>query len=120
MSHEEFTTMAQVSAELNAIRQTLEAQNQQYAARRLEDDRRELVATSDRKELLDRVNAHGTRTTALEANWAAFFGEQGAFRMVVKQGVDQAKDIKNLSKAQWMGVGLVVGINAVLILLLRH
>jgi hypothetical protein len=101
VAHEEFKTMGQVSSELLSIRQTLEARDTLDAERRKLDDARNTAATTDRKELLDRVNKHGLRVTTLETNWANFFGENGAFTYV-KRKID-ATDKQN----RWI-IGLVL------------
>lgn len=77
--------MAEVSAELLSIRQTLEAQDRIDAERRKVDDAREEAASKAREALLERVDKHGIRTTTLETMWAAFFGPNGAFALVLKQ-----------------------------------
>src|ERR1700722_6192149 len=117
MTHEEFTTMPQVSTALNSILQTLEARDTLDAERRKTDDAREIHAVADRKELLDRVDAHGIRTTRLESRWEAFFGPEGAFQSVLNRGISQGKKIDKLS---WLvGIGGGVGATLAFILLLR-
>lgn len=78
--------MAQVSAELGAIRQSLDARDQLDAERRKLDDARDA-------RMLARVDKHGTRMTAMETNWANFFGENGAFTFVKKK--IEATDAQN-------------------------
>lgn len=94
MAHEEFKSMAAISAELNSIRQTLEARDTLDAERRKIDDARDV-------RLLERVDKHGTRMTAMETNWANFFGENGAFAYVKKK--IEATDKQN----RWI-IGLIV------------
>src|SRR5271163_3926058 len=84
--YEEFTTMAAISSELNSIRQTLEARNVLDAERRKIDDERDI-------RLLERVDIHGQRMTAMETKWAAFFGENGAFTYVKKK--IESTDLQN-------------------------
>lgn len=74
--------MSEVSQALNSILQTLEERDRIDLARRDVDDRRDAIAKTDRKELLDRLEGHDKRVTALETNWAAFFGDNGAFTYV--------------------------------------
>jgi 1-aminocyclopropane-1-carboxylate deaminase/D-cysteine desulfhydrase-like pyridoxal-dependent ACC family enzyme len=85
--------MADVSAELNSIRRTLEARDILDAERRKVDDTRDEGAHKERVELIERVNRHGQRMTAIETNWANFFGENGAFTMVRKKL--EASDVQN-------------------------
>ena len=85
--------MNQVIAKLGSIEQTLEARDVLDQERRKVDDARNAAATTDRKELLERVNKHGLRVTTLETNWANFFGENGAFTYV-KRKID-ATDKQN-------------------------
>jgi len=108
--------MAQVSAELISIRQTLEAQNWQYAQRRAEDDRRDSAAITDRKELLKRVDDHGTRTTRLETKWEAFFAPEGAFQSVLNRGITQGKKIDKLTWFVGIGIGIVATLEFILLL----
>jgi hypothetical protein len=76
--HEEFTTMEQVSSKLNSISQSLAARD------RVDADRRKVDDTRDTR-LLERVDAHGIRTTAIETKWEAFFGPNGAFTYVTRK-----------------------------------
>lgn len=82
MSHEEFKSVAQLSAEIGSIHRMIEAQNREYAERRQEDDRRAEVAEKSRQELTLRIDRHGNRMTAMETNWVNFFGPEGAFTYV--------------------------------------
>ena len=101
MSHEEFTSMAAISAELNSIRQTLEAQDRLDAERRKIDDERDRSSKESSKQLLERVDGHGGRLKTLEANWMTFFSEIGAFTMVRRKL--EATDKQN----RWI-IGLVI------------
>lgn len=85
--------MADVNAELNSIRQTLEARDTLDAERRKIDDSRDEVAHKERIEVVERMNRHGLRMTTIETNWAAFFGENGAFTYVRKKL--EASDAQN-------------------------
>jgi hypothetical protein len=104
---EEFTTMAAISSELNSIRQTLEARDDLDAERRKIDDARDA-------RILDRVDRHGTRMTAMETNWAAFFGENGAFNFV------KAKLEKIEKMDTWKMCLLVATLVGVIVNLIKH
>lgn len=75
--------MAEVAAKLEAINQSLLARDELDAERRKVDDARDVKAEKASDDLRERMDRHGTRTTALETNWAAFFGPVGAFTTAV-------------------------------------
>jgi hypothetical protein len=100
---EEFTTMAQVSAELGSIRQNLENRDRLDMDRRKIDDEREADAKRRDAEILCRANDHGGRLRTLEVNWMTFFSENGAFTFVKNQLKDQGR------QNAWI-LGLVVSI----------
>ena len=108
MHPEEFKTMTEVSQTLNSILQDLSSRKILEAERRKLDDARDESARKDRKELLDRVNAHGTRTTALETKWAAFFGDEGAFKLVMKAGAEQSKKLDRNTWLIAIGFGILI------------
>lgn len=86
--------MEAISSELNAINQRLKARDDLDAVRRTVDDARDA-------RLLERVDRHGNRMTAMEKNWAAFFGPDGAWNYVKKKLA--STDIQN----RWI-IGLLV------------
>lgn len=92
----------------------LEDQDRKYDARTRIDDERERRAAEDRRELLDRVDAHGVRTTAIETKWEAFFGEQGAFKFFIGQITDLAKKNDRLTWLVAVGVGIIITLQFVL------
>lgn len=98
---EEQVTMAEVL-------RRLEEQDRKYEARTRIDDEREQRAERDRRELLDRVDAHGIRTTAIETKWEAFFGEQGAFRQFCAQITGHDKKIDRLMWLAGVGFGVLI------------
>jgi hypothetical protein len=83
--YEEFTTMAQVSAELRSMRQLLESRDNVDLERRKLDDKRDEEAKARAAHILERVDGHGGRIRTLEVNWATFFSENGAFTFVKKK-----------------------------------
>lgn len=105
----EYKTLEDVCRGMELIHQQLKSRDQIEAERRKLDDARDSAARKDRSELLDRVNKHGTRQTALETRWEAFFGDQGAFKIVVK-GMEQTT--AKLNMIIWAGfvgtLGLLV------------
>jgi hypothetical protein len=124
---EEFTSMAQVRAELDSIRRNLEARDRLDQERRKVDDAREQSAAAAREHLLERVDGHGRRTTALETKWEAFFSEQGAFRVLIRLSEQNNCDIKALAEetrksiqALWRPVLIGIGGLAVLNIVVSH
>ena len=102
--------MAAISGELNSIRQTLEAQDTLDAERRKVDDARYGRLAKGQEDLVARVDRHGTRTTAVETQLATFFGENGAFRIVLK-GIDSlTKDGKLQSRLIYIGMGIILAL----------
>jgi hypothetical protein len=104
---EEQVTMAEVL-------RRLEEQDRKYEARTRIDDERDQRAERDRREMLDRVDGHGQRMTGMETKWAAFFGEQGAFRIFTAQLTEQAKKTDRLTWLVAVGVGIVITLQFVL------
>lgn len=98
----------EISQQLASITRRLDEQDKKYDARREEDDARETRARSERQLLLDRVDAHGRRTTVLETDWKAFFSDQGAFRLFCKQINDQAAKTDRLTWLVAVGLGIVI------------
>lgn len=73
-----------------------------------EDGKRRLVDDKRYDTILERTDKHGLRTTALETLWAAFFGDQGAFKVVVKNQDEQGKKVDRLSWLMAIGCGLIL------------
>lgn len=92
----------------------LDEQDRKYEARTRIDDEREQRAERDRRELIERVDAHGVRTTAIETKWEAFFGEQGAFKFFISQIGDLAKKNDRLTWLVAVGVGIIITLQFVL------
>lgn len=80
-----------------------------------DDDKRREVDDRRYNELINRTDKHGQRTTAVETQLAAFFSDQGAFKMVIK-GIDALSvTVKEqgakADKNSWLiaiGVGLLM------------
>lgn len=100
--------MAQVSAELIAIRENLTARDRLDSERRKVDDARD-------ERLLDRVDKHGTRMTTMETRWEAFFGDNGAWNYVKKK--IEATDKQN---RVIIGFGFTTMVGVILNLWLKH
>lgn len=92
----------------------LDDQDRRYEARTKVDDIREERAERDRRELLDRVDKHGIRTTAIETKWEAFFGEQGAFRLFCAQISGHDKKIDRLMWLAGVGFGILITLEFIL------
>lgn len=105
--------LEEVRAALAAIDSRLEASDEMDAERRKLDDLRYQTQDGERKELLQRIGGISDRTSKLESNWDSFFGEQGAFPMVVAKIDGHGKKIDRL---MWFA-GVIFGIGLVLKLL---
>lgn len=86
----------------------LDAQDRRYAERSNLDDQREERASREREMLLERVDTHGKRVTIIETRFDAFFGEQGAFRLVCKKIDESADTVKAHGKYIFIGVGVIM------------
>lgn len=93
--------IGEVRIVLDAIDARLTARDELDAERRKVDDLRDAEQHAVQRELLK-------RTDTLEANWEGFFGEQGAFRMVISQLKGHSKKIDRLTWIAGVGVGIAV------------
>lgn len=117
--------MAQVAARLDSISQTMKARDDLDAARRQVDDERDEKADKAAVDLRERMDRHGTRTTALETNWAAFFGPIGVFSTVVKdvstltQSMSEVKEdvgfVKGAATTLKWGIPVIVSIGVLIL-----
>lgn len=98
-------TIEQVAEQVRGIDFRLESQDKVDEERRKLDDDRYTHLAAGQKEVLSRVDTHGTRTTALETKWAAFFGDEGAFKLVMKNIDSQGKKIDKLMWLVACGIG---------------
>lgn len=98
-------TLDQVSGRVELIDQRLESDAELDKERRKIDDDRYRTLSNGQGEVLKLVNDHGARTTALETKWTAFFGDQGAFKGVIKGLEDQGKKIDKLTWIVASGIG---------------
>jgi hypothetical protein len=107
--------MEAISAELNGINQRLTARDNLDAERRKVDDRRDEEAKASAKELLRRVDGHGSRLSKLEVNWMTFFSEDGAFTYVKRK--IQTTDKQN----RWIiALGFTTLIGVIVNLWIKH
>lgn len=102
--------MAGLAAQFHAFSKRWDDRELMETERRKLDDERDRKHTQKMDEVLDRLDKHGTRTTALETKWEAFFGDQGAFKLVVK-GLDKLDG--KTDKLAWLlaiGIGIMVAV----------
>lgn len=81
-----------------------------YDERRRTDDARYERVIKAQDAILERVDGHGRRTTAIETKWEAFFGKQGAYGIILETLKNQDNKIDRLAWYIAIGIGLVVGI----------
>lgn len=93
--------IGEVLIALDAIDSRLSARDELDAERRKVDDLRDAEQQAVQRELLQ-------RTDKLETNWESFFGEQGAFRMVINQLKGHSKKIDRLTWIAGVGVGIAI------------
>lgn len=115
MTQRRIETLSEVRLALDSINDRLEARDRLDAERRKVDDLRSANEAKVRQELVQRTAEQGERTAKLEANWESFFGDQGAFRMVIAEL--KSHNIK-IDRLMWL-TGVGAGILVVLQLLLR-
>ncbi len=94
-------TIAEVSLTLDAINVRMKQRDELDSERRKVDDLRHERAAAT-------AIAQATRTTALETNWTAFFGPQGAFTGLM----EELKLLRvKTDRQNWyiaMGVGIIL------------
>jgi len=100
--------MEVVMAAIEAVDARIKAKDELEAERRKTDDIRYERLAKNQETIIERTDKHGLRTTALETLWSAFFGDQGAFKIVVKNQEDQGKKIDRLSWGFAIGIGLLM------------
>lgn len=109
-------TIDQVATRVELIDQKFDSKEETDKQRRIVDDARFTVLTGGQKEVLARVETHGTRTTALETKWAAFFGDEGAFKAIMKRidsmGDKQDDQGKKIDKLTWIVAGGLGAVSA--------
>jgi DNA-binding transcriptional MerR regulator len=102
---EKFSSIEDLGVAVNEIRGLLEAQNKTYEDRCKVDDVRDKRTGRQLEEVVDRLDAHGRRITKSETLWEGFFGELGAYKILVEQGKANAS---KLDKIIWTLAGLVL------------
>lgn len=105
---------AEIALQLQALNQKFQARDEMDAERRKTDDARYDALKKSNDEVMARVDGHGLRTTALETKWAAFFGDEGAFKVVVRNQENQGKKIDRLSWFIAGGIGLLAALQFII------
>jgi hypothetical protein len=100
--------MNEVCLALDAIDSRMEARDNLDAERRRTDDSRFQAAEAGRDDILTRTATTAQRTAKLEATWEAFFGERGAFPLVMETIKGHSKKIDRLTWLVAVGVGILI------------
>lgn len=108
MSRRELGTMADVAAALESIETAMSNEAKLTQERRKVDDEREKKADLRTAELIQRIDNHGLRTTAIETKWEAFFGDQGAFKIFVKNIEDLSRKSDKQAILLAIGIGIII------------
>jgi hypothetical protein len=101
------SNLTEVSVKMDSLISRIEGRDKLDEERRKTDDARYTTLSKRHEEILERVDKHGIRTTALETKWAAFFGDEGAFKLVMKglENLDKKSDKQNWFIA--IGIGIL-------------
>lgn len=101
-------SMDDLLAGIRDVKANLMEQDRRDAARRLVDDERNKLNLECQKIILERLDRHGNRTTAIETKITGWFEKGGVISMLITTVAGQGKLIQRALIAIGVGTGIIL------------